>query len=98
MTAATAKNYHGISLLSIVGKAFTHMVLNRLQVLAECIYPEVQCEFRAGRLTINIIFSIHQLQEKCHEQRQPLDIAFIDLTKAFDLVSRKGLSYSIAED
>ena len=34
-------NYCGISLLSIVGKAFTHMVLNRFQVLAECIYPEV---------------------------------------------------------
>ncbi|XP_050707960.1 uncharacterized protein LOC126993145 [Eriocheir sinensis] len=32
-----------------------------------------------------------QLQEKCREQRQPLFIAFIDLTKAFDLVSRDGL-------
>ncbi|XP_076452746.1 uncharacterized protein LOC143288283 [Babylonia areolata] len=31
------------------------------------------------------------LQEKCWEQRQPLYVAFIDLTKAFDLVSRKGL-------
>ena len=38
-----------------------------------------------------MIFSLCQLQEKCHEQRQPLYIAFIDLTKAFDLVSRKGL-------
>ena len=84
-------NYHRTSLLSIIRKAFTHVVLNRLQVLAECIYPGAQCGFRAGRLTINMIFSLHQLQEKCHEQRQHLCIAFIDLTKAFDLVSRKGL-------
>ena len=90
-------NYHGISLLSIVGKAFSCVVLNRLQVLAECIYPEVQCGFRTGRSTVDMIFSLHQLQEKCHEQRQPLYTAFIDLTKAFDLVSRKGL-YSTAED
>ena len=84
-------NYCGFSLLSIVGKAFAHVVLNRLQVFAEHIYPKVQCGFRAGTLTIDMIFSLHQLQEKCHEQRQPLYISFIDLAKAFDVVSRKGL-------
>ena len=36
-------------------------------------------------------FSLRQLQEKCREQHMPLYIAFIDLTKAFDLVSRDGL-------
>lgn len=38
-----------------------------------------------------MVFSLRQLQEKCREQKQPLFIAFIDLTKAFDLVSREGL-------
>ena len=38
-----------------------------------------------------MVFSVRQLQEKCREQRQPLYLAFIDLTKAFDLVSRDGL-------
>nr|KAG5692478.1 hypothetical protein BaRGS_005024 [Batillaria attramentaria] len=38
-----------------------------------------------------MIFSLRQLQEKCREQQKPLYIAFIDLTKAFDLVSRSGL-------
>ena len=65
-------NYHGISFLSIVGKTFAHMVLNRLQVLTKYVYPEEQGGFRAGRLTINMIFSLCQLQEKCHKQRQPL--------------------------
>ena len=51
-------NYHGISLFSIVGKAFTYMVLNRLQVLAQHIYPEVQYGFSTGRLTIDMIFSL----------------------------------------
>ena len=38
-----------------------------------------------------MIFSLRQLQEKYREQRRPLYITFIDLTKAFDLVSRAGL-------
>ena len=38
-----------------------------------------------------MIFSGSQLQEKCSEQGMPLFVAFIDLTKVFDLVSRKGL-------
>ena len=84
-------NYRGISLLIVIGKAFARVVLNGLQMLAERVYPEAQCGFRAGRSTIDMIFSLRQLQEKCREQRKPLYIAFIDLTKAFDLVNRKGL-------
>ena len=34
-------------------------------------------------------FFVRQIQEKCNEQDISLNIAFIDFTKAFDLVSRK---------
>ena len=84
-------NYRGISLLNIVGKVFARVLLERLRILAERIYPESQCGFRADRSTIDMIFSVRQLQERCREQQMPLYIAFIDLTKAFDLVSRDGL-------
>lgn len=84
-------NYLGIFLLSVAGKAFSQVIMSRLQSLAERVYPEAQCGFRAGRSTVDMIFSLRQMQEKCHEQRRLLYIAFIDLTKAFDLVSRKGL-------
>ena len=84
-------NYRGISLLSIVGKVLARVILMRLQKLAECIYPESQCGFSAGRSIIDTVFSLRQLQDKCREQHIPLYIAFIDLTKAFDLVSRDGL-------
>ena len=84
-------NYKGISLLNDIGKVFAKIILIRLQKLAERVYPESQCGFRAGRSTVDIVFSLRQLQEKCREQQMPLYIAFIDLTKAFDLVSRDGL-------
>ena len=38
-----------------------------------------------------MIFSLQQLQEKCRKQQQPFFLAFMDLTKAFDLVSGSGL-------
>ena len=83
-----SNNYRGISLLSLVGKAFVRVVLNRLHLLAERVYPEAQCGFRAARSTIGMVFSVRQLQEKCREQRKPLNLASVDLTKVLDLVSR----------
>ncbi|XP_022793403.1 uncharacterized protein LOC111332355 [Stylophora pistillata] len=84
-------NYRGISLLCIAGKLFARIALYRLQKITEKVYPESQCGSRSNRSTVDMIFSLRQLQEKCKEQQQPLYIAFIDLTKAFDLVSRDGL-------
>ena len=77
--------------LSIFGKVFAEVILIQLQKLAERVYPESQCGFRAGRSTTDMVFSFCQLQEKCREQQMPLYITFSDLTKAFDLVSRDGL-------
>ena len=84
-------NYHGKSLLSIVGKVFAREVVKRLPILAEQVYPESQCGFRANRSTIDTILSLKQLQEKCKKQKQLFFVAFIDLTKTFDLVSRDDL-------
>ena len=86
-------NHRGISLLSIAGKILARIILNRLIKHIECIglIPESQCGFRSGRGTMDMIFSLRQLQEKCKLQDQELYLLFIDLTKAFDTVSREGL-------
>ncbi|XP_076461714.1 uncharacterized protein LOC143294169 [Babylonia areolata] len=44
----------------------------------------------AERVTVDMVFSRRQIHEKCREQKTSLFVAFIDLTKAFDLVSRDG--------
>ena len=38
-----------------------------------------------------MIFVLRQIQEKCRKQNIGLDATFVDLTKAFDTVSRDGL-------
>ena len=85
-------NHRGISLLSIAGKILARVVLNRLTTeVIDKVYPESQCGFRSGRGTADMVFAYRQLQEKCNEQNQPLYTVFVDLTKAFDTVSRDGL-------
>ena len=49
------------------------------------------CGFRTNRGTTDMVFVLRQLQEKCREQNKGLYVTFVDLTKAFDTVSRKGL-------
>ena len=59
-------NFRGISLLSIVGKVFARLLLNRLiSSIADDVLPESQCGFRARRGTSDMIFSARQVQEKC---------------------------------
>ena len=85
-------NHRGISLLSIAGKILARVLLNRLlEHLEQGHLPESQCGFRAGRGTTDMIFAARQLQEKCIEQHRDLYTTFVDLTKAFDTVSREGL-------
>ena len=85
-------NYRGISLLSIAGKIFARILLNRLSThITPEVVPETQCGFRGNRSTVDMIFCLRQLQEKCIEQDQPLYMVFVDFSKAFDTVGRTGL-------
>ena len=89
---ASCDNHRGISLLSIAGKILARIILNRItESLLDNVAPESQCGFRKNRGTVDMVFALRQLQEKCIEQHQDLYVLFVDLTKAFDTVSRPGL-------
>ena len=86
------RNYRGISLLSIAGKVFARILLNRLSThITPEVVPETQCGFRGNRSTVDMIFCLRQLQEKCIEQDRPLYMLFVDFSKAFDTVWRTWL-------
>ena len=68
------------------------VMLNRLiPTMAQENMPESQCGFRSNRWTVDMIFVPRQIQEKCRQQNIGLYAAFVDLTKAFDTVTRDGL-------
>ena len=81
---ANCENYRGISFLSIAGKILALIV-------SETNLPEAQCGFRPGRSTVDMIFTVMQVQKKCVEQNLDLYSEFIDLTKEFDAVNREAL-------
>ena len=77
-------NYRGICLLSIAGKIFARILLNRLSIhITPEVVPETQCGFRGNRSTVGMICCLQQLQENCIEQDRPLDMVFVDFSKAF---------------
>ena len=88
---AECGNQRGISLLAIPGKVLAKIVLNILKFISEEVLPESQCGFRVGSSTSDMIFTLHQLQEKAAEQHQPLFVVFVDFTKVFDIVDRTTL-------
>ena len=60
-------------------------LLNRvIKTIAQENTPESQCGFRSNRGTVDMIFVVRQIQEKCREQNMGLYAAFVDLTKVFD--------------
>ena len=58
---ADCGNYRGISLLSIAGKIFARIILNRLIAVSEANLPEAPCGFRPGRSTVDMIFTVRQV-------------------------------------
>ena len=52
---------------------------------------ESQFGFRKDRRTIDMIFSSGHFQEKYQKQTMDFYMTFVDITKAFDTVSRDGL-------
>ena len=66
-------NYRAITLLSIPGKVFCRMILNRIQETIETHLMEEQCGFRSSRGTTDAVFAVRQIMEKARE-RAPLEL------------------------
>ena len=90
-------NYRPITLLSCLGKLFTSILNNRLQVFTEK-YDKIkqnQAGFRKGFSTVDNIFALNVLINLVQNRRKKFFCAFIDLKRAFDTVWRDGLFYKM---
>ena len=84
-------NYRGISLAAHAGKILLKIIARRLSEYCErvgILPKEEQRGFRPNRSTTDMMFVIRRLQELARKKRIPLDVCFIDLTKAYDSVDR----------
>ena len=76
----------------LLEKSFTHIILNRLvSTMSEESLLDSQCGFQPDRSIVDMMFTVRQVQERCLEQNVYLYSVLIDLTKAFDELSRNTL-------
>lgn len=78
--------WRGISLLSVSSKIFTHILMNIIKKGAESRLRIEQAGFRAGRNTMNQIFTLRNIIEQSIELNSTLYLNFIDFAKAFDSI------------
>jgi hypothetical protein len=72
--------------MSHIIKLWERIIEHRLRKVTNI--TENQFGFIPARLTMEEIFLIRQLMERCREQKKDMHIIFIDLKKAYDKVPR----------
>jgi Reverse transcriptase (RNA-dependent DNA polymerase) len=90
-TRQDCNNARGISLLSIAGKIFTKVILNRISDTVESLLRENQCGFRTRRGCCDQIFTLRQIIEKTREYNNEVYVCFVDFKQAYDSIWRDGL-------
>ncbi|RTG82230.1 uncharacterized protein DC041_0010142 [Schistosoma bovis] len=85
------ENYRGITLLSIPGKVFNRVLLNRMKDAVDAQLRDQQAGFRKDRSCTDQIATLRIIVEQSVEWNSSLYINFIDYETAFDSVDRRTL-------
>ena len=84
-------NYRGITLLSVPGKVFNRIILNRMKDKVDMQLRDQQAGFRQNRSCTDQIATLRIIVEQSIEWNSSLYINFIDYEKAFDSLDRQTL-------
>ena len=84
-------SYRGISLLSVPGKLYSRILIDRARSVTENVLEEEQSGFRKGRGCVDQVYALRSILEKMNEKQKVAFMAFLDLEKAYDRVQRESL-------
>jgi hypothetical protein len=90
-------NYRPIMLLNVAYKIFAILLNKRLSEIIENKLGDFQMGFRPNRSTIDNIFLVRQIFEKCYEYNIELHNIFVDYSQAFDSVNRNKIIEYLTE-
>ena len=88
---SNCNNYRGITLLSIPGKVFTRILLERIKEAVDGQLRDNQAGFRKNRSCTDQIAALRIIVEQSIEWNSPLLVNFIYFEKAFDSIDRDTL-------
>ena len=89
------QKHRGLSIGSTVCKLIINIILGRLRLWYESQLADEQNGFRQDRGTTDGTFTVKRVQQITDRKKQPLYLLFVDLTAAFDHITRKWLFDSI---
>ena len=84
-------NYRGITLLSVPGKVFNRVILERLKEEVDKELRDHQAGFRKERSCTDQIATLRIIIEQSIEWNSSLYVCFVDYEKAFDSLDRETL-------
>ena len=94
---STAKNYHPVSLLSVVSKVFEKLVNNRIVDHLEkcCLFCDFQYGFRSSRSTTDLLTVVCDRIARAFNRSGATRAVALDISKAFDRVLHAGLLHKL---
>ena len=94
---STAKNYHPVSLLSVVSKVFEKLVNNRIvDHLEKCgLFYHFQYGFRSSRSTADLLSVVSDRIARAFNRSGATEAVTLDISKAFDRVWHTGLLHKL---
>ena len=94
---STAKNYHPVSLLSVVIKVFEKLVNSRIaDHLEKCgLFSDFQYGFRSSRSTADLLTVASDRIARTFNRSGATRAVVLDISKAFDWVCHAGLLHKL---
>ena len=94
---STAKNYHPVSLLSVVSKVFEKLVNNRIDShLEKCgLFSDSQYGFRSSRSTADVLTVVSDRIARAFNRSGATRAVALDISKAFDRVWHVGFLHKL---
>ena len=95
-----ASNYRGITLISILAKVYSQLLLNRLTAWSEK-YETIsnnQFGFQKGKSVVDCVFILHAIISKVLNTGHKLYCIFIDNEKCFDKIDRSFLWQKLLQE
>src|SRR5215469_5830357 len=84
-------SYRVISMMSVVGKLYGRVVIDRVKNITKGLVGEEQGGFRKDRRCVDQMFAVKGLCEKYREKGREIYFGFMDLEKAYDRIDREAL-------